>query len=62
MSARLVTTAEFLDLLGAEPEPEPDEVARYAPASAADVVRVAAQAGWWSGGRWLRAAVPADPD
>jgi len=63
---RLVTTAEFLDLLGAEPavadEPaEPDEYGRpeYAPATAAGVTLAAIRLGWLAPGRYLTPAVPA---
>lgn len=55
----LVTTSDFLDLLGAEPD-EP-EVPEYAPATAADIVSVAAELGWLSDGRYLSPAVPAGP-
>jgi hypothetical protein len=65
---RLVTTAEFLDLLGAEPaepaepeEPEEPERPGYAPASAADIVSAATRLGWLSDGRWLYPVVPAAP-
>jgi hypothetical protein len=59
---RLVTTAEFLDLLGAEPdEPDDPDGPEYAPATAADIVSVAARRGWLSDDRYLSPAVPADP-
>lgn len=62
MSARLITTAEFLDLLGAEPAvPDEPERPEYAPATAADITLVAARTGWLSDGRWLYPVVPASP-
>jgi hypothetical protein len=57
---RLVTTAEFLDLLGAEPaEPDEPERPEYAPATAADIVSAATRLGWLSDRRWLYPVVPA---
>jgi hypothetical protein len=57
---RLVTTAEFLDLLGAEPlEPDEPERVEYAPATAADITRAAAEVGWLAPGRYLSPVVPA---
>jgi hypothetical protein len=60
VSGRLITTAEFLDLLGAEPdEPAEPECPEYAPATAADITLAAARSGWLSDGRWLYPVVPA---
>jgi len=57
---RLVTTAEFLDLIGAEPAgPAERGGPEYAHATAADITEVAARRGWLSDGRWFRPAVPA---
>lgn len=58
---RLVTTTEFLDLIGTEPA-EPDEAGpahpEYAPATSADIAQMAAQIGWLAPGRYLPLAVP----
>jgi len=44
---RLVTTAEFLDLIGAEPAgPAERGGPEYAHATAADITEVAARRGW----------------
>ena len=56
----LVTTAEFLDLIGAEPAgPAERGGPEYAHATSADIIEVAARLGWLSDGRWFRPAVPA---
>ncbi len=54
---RLITAADLVDLLGAEPASE-SEAPGYAPVTAADITREAARTGWLSDGRWLAPAVP----
>lgn len=57
-AVRLITAGDLASLLAEDPDPAE---ALYAPANSEDFSRAASRLGWFSDGRWLRPAVPAQP-